>query len=697
MLEEATEHADDADVLGELGHAGAQAADAADDEIDFHARLRCVVERLDHRPIDESVHLQHDTTGGPGRRVGGHAAHLGDDPLAQIGRRDEQLAVALRPAESGQVVEEVGDVGGDVGPAREEAGIGVQPRRARVVVAGADVHVAADAAALAPHDERALGVRLERREAVHHVHARALERARPADVAGLVEARLELDQHDRLLALLGRAHERRHHRRVARGAVDRVLDGEHVRVVDGLLDEALDRGREAVVRVVDEDVALADRAEDVGRLVALAAQPRARHALPLRIAQVGPVDAGELDEVGEVEHPVDGVDVGVVGVQVPEQLMAHGGRHRGRQLDAHDLAEAPSPQLVLDRREQVVGGLLDLEVGVARDAERGVLLDLHAREERVEVLGDEILERDELRAAVAHRQEARQHLRHLHAREAPLAGGGIMQRHAEREREVRDVREGPPGPDRERGQDGEDRAVVGGRELAAVGGRDRRDGHDGDAGGGQLHEQVGGHAALPLDELAHARADAVEHLGGEQVAGGARAVGRVAHRVEQLGHAHHAELVEVGREDRREAQPLEQRARGRRRRARARARPTRATRARGRRAATSPSSRPCGPVGQPSGLSCDQRECAGAEEPAQLAARSREGIDQRSAGLRKRDAGARERVDELREVGIVADQQEVVAVALDQARETSPASTPSTAASSASGAERALATSSAVS
>ena len=181
----------------------------------------------------------------PGRRVRGHAAHLVDDALAQVGRRHEQLAVALRAAEAGQVVEEVGDVGGDVRPAREEAGVGVEARGARVVVAGADVHVAADAAVLAAHHERALGVRLERREAVHDVHAGALQRARPADVARLVEARLELDQHHGLLALLGRADQRRHHRRVARRAVDRVLDREHVGVVDGLLDEALDRRREA--------------------------------------------------------------------------------------------------------------------------------------------------------------------------------------------------------------------------------------------------------------------------------------------------------------------------------------------------------------------------------------------------------------------------------------------------------------------
>ena len=65
--------------------------------------------------------------------------------------------------------------------------------------------------------------------------------------------------------------------------------------------------------------------------------------------------------------------------------------------------------------------------------------------------------------------------------------------------------------------------------------------------------------ALALDELAHPCAHAVEHLGGQQVAGGARTVGGVAHRLQQLGHAHHAELVEVGREDGGEAQPLEQR------------------------------------------------------------------------------------------------------------------------------------------
>ena len=61
----------------------------------------------------------------------------------------------------------------------------------------------------------------------------------------------------------------------------------------------------------------------------------------------------------------------------------------------HDLAEAAAAQLVLDRLQQVVGLVGDREVGVAGDAEDVVVDDLHAREQRVEVVGDHVLERDE--------------------------------------------------------------------------------------------------------------------------------------------------------------------------------------------------------------------------------------------------------------------------------------------------------------
>ena len=96
--------------------------------------------------------------------------------------------------------------------AGEEPDVRVEPRGLRVVVAGPDVEVVAHAVALAPHDEHALRVRLQRRVAVDDVDARLLERARPLDVRLLVEARLQLHEADRLLAALGRADERRDER-----------------------------------------------------------------------------------------------------------------------------------------------------------------------------------------------------------------------------------------------------------------------------------------------------------------------------------------------------------------------------------------------------------------------------------------------------------------------------------------------------
>ena len=65
-----------------------------------------------------------------------------------------------------------------------------------------------------------------------------------------------------------------HERRVGAGPVDGLLDRQHVRVLDRLPDEPLHRAREGVVRVVDQDVALADLGEHVRLLAVLAAKPR---------------------------------------------------------------------------------------------------------------------------------------------------------------------------------------------------------------------------------------------------------------------------------------------------------------------------------------------------------------------------------------------------------------------------------------
>ena len=128
-------------------------------------------------------------------------------PAAQALGRDEEHAVADGAAVAGEVVEQLGELGTELGIGGEQPEVLVERGGLRVVVAGADVAVATDAVVLLTHDEEDLGVGLEADEAVHHVHARLFEHARPLDVRLLVEACLQLHERDDLLALARRVDE----------------------------------------------------------------------------------------------------------------------------------------------------------------------------------------------------------------------------------------------------------------------------------------------------------------------------------------------------------------------------------------------------------------------------------------------------------------------------------------------------------
>ena len=69
-----------------------------------------------------------------------------------------------------------------------------------MVVAGGQVHVAAQAPVLAPHDQHHLGVRLVADHAVDHLHAGRLQAVGEADVRLFVEARTQLDHDSHILA-----------------------------------------------------------------------------------------------------------------------------------------------------------------------------------------------------------------------------------------------------------------------------------------------------------------------------------------------------------------------------------------------------------------------------------------------------------------------------------------------------------------
>jgi hypothetical protein len=152
-----------------------------------------------------------------------------------------------------------------------------------------------DPVGLLADDEACFAVRLEVRQAVDDVRAHRLERARPADVGGVVEASLELDEHRDLLPVLGGLGQRHRDRRRGADAVERHLDREHLRVDGRLLDEPRDRV-ERLIRVLHQHVSGADRRPHVHRGFELGHRTRRTRRVLEEGRVHGPV---ELEEVGE--------------------------------------------------------------------------------------------------------------------------------------------------------------------------------------------------------------------------------------------------------------------------------------------------------------------------------------------------------------------------------------------------------------
>ena len=232
MLEEAADDADHADPVADALDTGPQAADAAHDEVDLDPGLRRAVQRLDRLGVDNAFIFAVIRPAAAGARELRFAVDRARSRgCACVAGATSSLRYRRCREYPVSELNEIADVGADRRAAREEAEVRVDARGLGVVVAGTDVHVAADAVGLAPDDERDLGVRLESRQPVGDVHAGIFQRARPGDVVALVAARLELDEHRDLLAALRGVDQRAHDRGVAGCPVQRELDREDVGVV----------------------------------------------------------------------------------------------------------------------------------------------------------------------------------------------------------------------------------------------------------------------------------------------------------------------------------------------------------------------------------------------------------------------------------------------------------------------------------
>ena len=119
VLEEATDDRADVDVLGHALDARPKRAGGARDDVDLRSGSRRGVELLDDLRIDEVVELQPDACVLPAGR-GGDRANLVDKSAAQREGRHEELAELLRATEPRDVVEEIGNVRGDLLVGRED-------------------------------------------------------------------------------------------------------------------------------------------------------------------------------------------------------------------------------------------------------------------------------------------------------------------------------------------------------------------------------------------------------------------------------------------------------------------------------------------------------------------------------------------------------------------------------------------------
>ena len=179
---------------------------------------------------------------------------------------------------------------------------------------------------------------------------------------------------------------------------------------------------------------------------------------------------------------------------------------------------------------------------------------LHAREQLLQVGGDDVLQRDvPLRGGL---QEAGQQRRHLDAGEVAVAADRVADDHGEVQREARDVREGVRRVDGQRGQDREDLLAEEGEQaglllLRELGPADQVDALVGECRGDVLLVAGG----VPGHELAGAGPDQVQHLAGLQAGGGAGGdAGRDT--ALQSGHPDHEELVQVARRRSRGSSPV---------------------------------------------------------------------------------------------------------------------------------------------
>ncbi|SPA36045.1 hypothetical protein CBM2637_U10002 [Cupriavidus taiwanensis] len=166
------------------------------------------------------------------------------------------------------------------------------------------------------------------------------------------------------------------------GPIHRLADRHHIRILRRLPDE-IDHRRKRLERMVQQDVAIAHGAEDIGLVPQRLGQARPER----RVFQVRPVDlVRHLHQADQVDRTVDREHLGGCEAKLLLQERGHGARAVVGHLEPHRIAEVPVRQFALQRLAQVLDlFLVDKQLAVAGNPELVAAAHRHAAEQLADV------------------------------------------------------------------------------------------------------------------------------------------------------------------------------------------------------------------------------------------------------------------------------------------------------------------------
>ena len=385
------------------------------------------------------------------------------------------------------------------------------------------------------------------------MRARPFQPARLADVGGLIEAGLEFDQRGHRLAGLGRLAQRIDDGAVAAGAIQRLLDRQHVRVARRLRQIAHDHV-EGLVGVMQQHVLLADRRKHVAVMVLDPLGDTGGEGGPHQVAaavQHQFAQIGHAQQALDLDHLV-GADLQLLHDQAAQAVGGAGG-----DLQTDDAAATAPLQRGLELADQVLGLLLDLQIAVAQHAEAAMARIAIAGKQAGQMHQQQILQPQEpLPARQGH--EPRQ-LRGDRQQRLHLAAIGLArQLQRQRKARVRDEGERVRGVDGQGRQDRKDEVLEMAVQELLLGAGQALAGQDDDARLLHLLAQRVPDALLRAHQAARVGVDQGQLFRRCQAVIRGRGAA-LAHQFAQAGHADGVELVQVRGADRHEAQALQQR------------------------------------------------------------------------------------------------------------------------------------------